>query len=233
VSPALPAGLVFTTGTGVISGTPTELTPSASYTVTGVNAAGSTQVTLVIQVVALVNADMLVPLSVHPGDAWMKASVLAPSGTTDLRRIATGTGTGAITSGQGTDLLGFGAGISAGTFQVQANVQDPAGDATTNARTVTVQKGTWLVENGGAAVPRMAHTATLLNDGTVLVAGGSDPNGTSLGSAEIYNPAAGTWAPTGGMNAVREYATALLLPSGGGVLMTFGLGGDEVTEIFQ
>jgi hypothetical protein len=35
------------------------------------------------------------------------------------------------------------------------------------------------------------------------------------------------------MNAVREYATALLLPSGGGVLMTFGLGGDEVTEIFQ
>jgi len=52
VSPDLPAGLTFTTGTGVISGTPTEVTASASYTVTALNAAGSTQTTLVIQVVA-------------------------------------------------------------------------------------------------------------------------------------------------------------------------------------
>ena len=39
---------------------------------------------------------------------------------------------------------------------------------------------------------RVSHTATLLNDGTVLVAGGSDlTDEETLDTAEIYNPAAG------------------------------------------
>ncbi|MHC4093854.1 MAG: putative Ig domain-containing protein [Planctomycetota bacterium] len=42
ISPALPAGLVFNTGTGVINGTPTAVTSAADYTVTATNAAGST-----------------------------------------------------------------------------------------------------------------------------------------------------------------------------------------------
>ncbi len=38
-------------------------------------------------------------------------------------------------------------------------------------------------------VPRFAHTATLLPDGDVLVAGGGDPQtGAELSSAEIYQP---------------------------------------------
>ncbi|MDR3672355.1 MAG: kelch repeat-containing protein [Holophaga sp.] len=183
-------------------------------------------------VASLANVSVLVPLSVHPGDGWMKASVLAQSGTTDLWSITEGTSTGSIVSGQGTAVLGFSAGTSAGTFQVQAKVQNQAGETTTNSRTVTVQKGTWLVENGGAAVPRGDQTATLLNDGTVLVAGGADSNGV-LASAEIYDPTAGTWSLTGGMNAERQYSRAILLPSGGGLMMCFGLGSDVVTEIYQ
>ena len=107
VSPDLPAGLTFTTGTGVISGTPTEVTASASYTVTALNAAGSTQTTLVIQVVALPNANILVPLSVHPGDGWMKASAPNPAGMSYLWSMVGGTSTGSIGSGQGTGVLDF------------------------------------------------------------------------------------------------------------------------------
>ena len=50
VSPALPAGLSLSTSTGIISGTPTAVTATASYTVTASNSAGSTTATLSITV---------------------------------------------------------------------------------------------------------------------------------------------------------------------------------------
>jgi len=65
--------------------------------------------------------------------------------------------------------------------------------------------------------PRLGHTATLLPDGQVLVAGGEGTvNGafTVLSSAELYNPAVGTWTRTGRMNAAREQHTATLLTHG-------------------
>ncbi|MDT8886299.1 putative Ig domain-containing protein [Aquirufa sp. LEPPI-3A] len=50
ISPALPAGLSFDTGTGVISGTPTAVTAQATYTVTATNTGGSTTFGAVIRV---------------------------------------------------------------------------------------------------------------------------------------------------------------------------------------
>jgi len=50
VSPALPSGLTFSPTTGVIGGNPTAVSPSASYTVTASNAAGSTTLSLGITV---------------------------------------------------------------------------------------------------------------------------------------------------------------------------------------
>src|ERR1035437_1417788 len=50
VSPALPAGLSLSTSTGVISGTPTVVIATASYTVTASNSAGSTTASLSITV---------------------------------------------------------------------------------------------------------------------------------------------------------------------------------------
>ncbi|WP_306601987.1 putative Ig domain-containing protein [Geothrix sp. 21YS21S-2] len=51
VSPALPAGLVLSTSTGVITGTPTAAAASAPYVITASNTAGSTQATLTLRVV--------------------------------------------------------------------------------------------------------------------------------------------------------------------------------------
>ena len=50
VSPSLPAGLALDTSTGAISGTPTAVTSSATYTVTASNTGGSTtaDVTIVV-----------------------------------------------------------------------------------------------------------------------------------------------------------------------------------------
>ena len=71
---------------------------------------------------------------------------------------------------------------------------------------------TWSV-TGDLNTARFQHTATLLPNGKVLVAGGN--NGSALTSSELYDPAAGTWAPTTGpLNTARSQHTATLLPNG-------------------
>jgi uncharacterized protein YjdB len=68
----------------------------------------------------------------------------------------------------------------------------------------------------GMNVARWLHTATLLNDGTVLVAGGSDlANEETLDTAEIYNPATGTFTLLAStLNTARVGHTATLLNNG-------------------
>jgi hypothetical protein len=67
---------------------------------------------------------------------------------------------------------------------------------------------------GNTMVGRFAHTATLLNNGKVLVAGGMSRNGLWLDSAEIYDPVSGRFTLVGKLHAQRAGATATLLPNG-------------------
>ncbi|MEY2510588.1 MAG: hypothetical protein QOE26_1351 [Verrucomicrobiota bacterium] len=81
--------------------------------------------------------------------------------------------------------------------------------------------GTWSA-TGSMADRRARHTATLLPNGKVLVAGGYDWNSSSTrASAELYDPATGTWTPTGNLTQPRSDHTATLL-HGGKVLVTGG-----------
>ncbi len=60
---------------------------------------------------------------------------------------------------------------------------------------------------------RSDHTATLLTNGLVLVAGGDNFSG-QTNEAELYNPATGTWTATGSMTNARTWHAAALLPNG-------------------
>jgi WD40 repeat protein len=66
---------------------------------------------------------------------------------------------------------------------------------------------------GSMMTPRAFHTATLLPDGQVLLAGGENDSGFNS-SAELYDPSSGTFSPTGSMSSARQNQVATLLADG-------------------
>jgi hypothetical protein len=78
---------------------------------------------------------------------------------------------------------------------------------------------------------RRLHTATLLRDGRVLIAGGlvcclvegNTVSETVTDSAEVFDPASGTFTPTGPLGVARALHQATLLPDGR-ILLSGGFG---------
>ena len=87
-----------------------------------------------------------------------------------------------------------------------------------NAAIVTAQSPGTFVQTSNMTSARSCHTATLLSNGQVLIAGGmASPAapfgaGVVLASAEIYDPGAGTFRAAGTMTTARRMHTATLLP---------------------
>jgi hypothetical protein len=91
--------------------------------------------------------------------------------------------------------------------------------AATNAEVLTSAElydpatGTFS-RTGSMNTPRVNQTATLLQDGRVLVVGAGDEGYDSVRSAELYDPGTGRFSPTGSMKSRRWLHTATLLQDG-------------------
>ena len=198
------------------------MTATSTYTVTASNNAGSTQVGLVITVNAGPAAPSGLSYSFNP------AVYTIGVGITPNSPSSSG---GAVTSFGVTPSLPAGLSLNTSTGVISGT---PTTVAASNTYTVTAsnsagstQAGLVITVNSGLVVNtfsttgslgvgRTFHTATLLPNGRVLIAGGNltDGSGNVTSSAELFNPSTGTFSPTGAMGRPRAYQTATLLLNG-------------------
>ena len=193
--------------------------------------------TLLVVGALCVSACSGAPTTPAPPTAATSASAPQPSSTTTAGPTTTpsaalAVGTWTVTSSMITARAEFTAtllpngrvlvagGIPDNTEQVQlasAELYDPS-------------TGKWSA-TGSMSTPRSKHTATLLANGKVLVAGGfcaplgpgggatkgcpaqEDLDG-AIANAELYDPATGKWTATGSMSTARFLHTATLLADG-------------------
>ena len=86
-------------------------------------------------------------------------------------------------------------------------------DHTSTSELYDPETGTWSA-TGPLSDARYGHTATLLWDGRVVVAGGFNSQKGYLNTTEVYDPATGAWSSSGPLSAHRFYHTATALPNG-------------------
>jgi hypothetical protein len=127
--------------------------------------------------------------------------------------------------------------LTAGVFPITLTVKDALNQSSpitpfTVRISLARAAAAFMPTTGSMTAARDAHTATLLLDGRVLIAGGSG----GLPSAELYDAASQTFTATGNMTIARSGHSATLLansklPNYGKVLVAGG--GDVIAELFD
>ena len=177
----------------------------------------------------LATGDMTSPRVLHGAAALADGRVLLVGGLADLGVVldsaelydpaaGTFTATGSISVARGMPttvtladgrvlIAGGRGGKDGGTIFASAELYDPA----TGQFTAT----------GEMTTPRYVANGTLLEDGTVLIAGGFVDR-TVLDSAEIYDPTTGTFTATGPLGGARVAPTGAVRLADGRVLIVGG-----------
>jgi hypothetical protein len=202
---SLPIGLSLTTSTGAITGTPTvEGTSNFTVEVTDADSITATH-PLSIVVNAVISA-----LSPSFGPAGTAVTISGVGfGTTAGKVTFDGVTATSIASWGATSIV-----VAAPAGTGAGNVVVTVGGASSNGITFTTTTG---ATEANLITSRYRHSATTLNNGQILVAGGvncpAPDSCTYLKSAELYNPATSAFTTTGSMSAARS-APAVLLNTG-------------------
>ncbi|MES2732295.1 MAG: IPT/TIG domain-containing protein [Bacteroidota bacterium] len=116
------------------------------------------------------------------------------------------------------------------TGKITVTVNGKTGTSVLDFTVTTGAPGSFSA-TGGMTYGRYSHTATLLADGRVLVAGGSG-NDQANAPCEIYDPATGNWTITGSLKTPRMEHKAFRLKNGK-VLIIGGSSGREVANMCE
>jgi hypothetical protein len=114
--------------------------------------------------------------------------------------------------------------LAVGQTTIEAALGAINGSATLN---VVLAGG--FVLTGSLNTALCCQTATMLNNGMVLIAGGWNYSNGDVASAELYDPATGTFTPTGSLNTGRFGHTATLLDNGM-VLLAGGFSSSGISD---
>ena len=238
---ALPPGLLLATS-GSLGGVPTTI-GSFPFTVTVTDSASTPEMnsapfTIAITAPPPPTINAAAPPTGTVGTTYPAFTFTASNGYLPL----VWSENGALPAGLGVSAGGVLSGTpgEAGQFPITLNVTDslsrsaPAAPVTVRVSMARTAAG-FTPTTGSMTGARSAHTATLLQSGHVLIAGGSDASG-PLASAELYDPTNQIFAATSSMTVARSGHTATLLadaalPNSGKVLVAGG--GSQTAELFD
>ncbi len=235
---ALPPGLTLNPD-GTLTGTPTTANPTPfAFTVTVTDSSMPTPATSSLAYTIAISEPL--PPAIYntpPPTATVGLPYTFPFSASDGLAPLVWTLPSAPMGGLAVSLDGILSGTpsTAGIFPITLTVKD-ALNQSSPATPFTVRvalarpAAAFMLATRNLIVARTAHTATLLLDGRVLIAGGG------VASAELYDPTSHWFTVTGSMTLALDVRSATLLenstlPDHGKVLMAGG--GDLIAELFD
>lgn len=228
-SGTLPSGVTFNTSTNALSGTPSEAAGGVfdiTFTAqNGISPNGTQSFTLIVQQPPAITSMAAKGFTLGVPGTFTVSATGVPSPTFSesgaLPAGVTFDGATGVLSGTPTT-------VTTGNYPITLTALNGVSPNATQNFVLSVT--TW-VSAGSMITPRNSFTATMLNNGKVLIAGGREGN-SALASAELYDPFAGTFTATGAMSIARFEHTATLLQNGK-VLIVGGFSPYGTAELYD